>query len=376
MNFIGSGLRRLTVRWLAFVVVLAPVSTLRAVEEPPPAPTPVRLAAPYFSLPVAVATARGFFEEEHLAVSYSIFSGSRQAFSLLSTNDVDVILSSSDNPVNYRLNSGNALGAVLDVQMIFGHDLGFNLSLVAQPGFTTVESLRGARLAVDAPDSGFALALYEILRHYGMEAGVDYAVVSAGATPIRLTGLRAGDFEATVLNSDSLVRAESEGFPILAALADVASPYAGAAGIARESWLHANREVAVRVIRAIYRANRWVHDPAHHAAAVDLIIAYDPTTTTEALAERIYDLSVADGGVIENARMSLDGLRTILEIRQEFGGFETPQDLETLLAPESGLYDLSYYEEAVRSLHPQPLACSRALRVHESQPPRASRGDH
>ncbi|MEO8183107.1 MAG: ABC transporter substrate-binding protein [Deltaproteobacteria bacterium] len=351
MNLIGSGLRRLTLRCLAFMVMFASVSTAWAVEEPRPAPTPVRIAAPYFSLPMAAATARGFFEEENLAVSYSIFSGSRQAFSMLSTNDVDVILSSSDNPVNYRLNSRNALGAVLDVQIIFGHDLGFGLSLVAQPGFDTVESLRGARLAVDAPDSGFALALYEILRHHGMEAGVDYTVVSAGATPIRLTGLRAHDFEATVLNSDSLVRAESEGFPVLAALADVASPYAGAVGIARESWLQANRDVAVRVIRAIYRANRWLHDPDNHAAAVDLIIAYDPATTSEALAERIYDLSVSDGGVIENARMSLDGLRTILEIRQEFGGFEAPQDLEVLLAPEGGLYDLGYYEEAVRSLH-------------------------
>jgi ABC-type nitrate/sulfonate/bicarbonate transport system substrate-binding protein len=350
LKLIGSVVRALAAVWLAFWVMISPASTAWAGEEPPPVPTPVRLAAPYFSLPVAVANAQGFFEEENLAVTYSIFSGSRQAFLMLSTGEVDVILSSSDNPVNYRLNSGNPLGAVLDVQIIFGHDLAFDLSLVGQPGFTTVESLRGARLAVDAPDSGFALALYKILRHYGMEAGVDYTVVSAGATPIRLTGLRAGDFEATVLNSDSLVRAESEGFPVLAALADIASPYAGASGIARESWLQANRDVAVRVIRAIYRANRWVRDPDNHAAAVDLIIADDPATTP-ALAESIYRISVDDGGVIGNARMSLDGLRTVLEIRQEFSGFETPQDLEALLTPEGGLYDLSYYEEAVRSLN-------------------------
>jgi ABC-type nitrate/sulfonate/bicarbonate transport system substrate-binding protein len=350
LKLIGSVLRRLAVGWFAIGMIVSPATSARAVEEPPPVPTPVRLAAPYFSLPMAAANAEGFFADENLAVSYSIFSGSRQAFSMLSTGEVDVILSSSDNPVNYRLNANNALGAVLDVQIIFGHDLGFDLSLVGQPGFSTVESLRGARLAVDAPDSGFALALYEILRHYGMEAGVDYAVVSAGATPIRLTGLRAGDFEATVLNSDSLVRAESEGFPVLAALADVAAPYAGATGIARQSWLQANRDVAVRVIRAVYRANRWVRDPDNHAAAVDLIIGSDPATTL-AIAESIYAISVDDGGVIENARVNLDGLRTVLEIRQEFSGFETPQDLDVLLTPEGGLYHLSYYEQAVRSLN-------------------------
>src|SRR6185503_2276884 len=119
MYLIGAGLRSLTVGWLAFVVMLTLAVPTRAFEEPPPAPTPVRLAAPYFSLPVAAATAQGFFEDENLAVSYSIFSGSRQAFSMLSTNDVDVILSSSDNPVNYRLNSRNPLAAVLDVQIIF-----------------------------------------------------------------------------------------------------------------------------------------------------------------------------------------------------------------------------------------------------------------
>jgi ABC-type nitrate/sulfonate/bicarbonate transport system substrate-binding protein len=360
MNVIGSGLRSLMVGWLA-LVLLAPVSSTRA-EDAAPAATPVRMAAPYFSLPVAVAVAQGFFEAEHLAVSYSIFSGSRQAFSLLSSNEVEVILSSSDNPVNYRLNAGNPLGAVLDAQIIFGHDLGFGLSLVGQRGIATVESLRGARLAVDAPDSGFALALYKILRQHGMEAGVDYTVVSAGATPLRWTGLQAGDFEATVLNSDSLARAESAGFPVLAALADVASPYAGAVGIARESWLRANSDVAVRVIRAMYRANRWVQDPSNHAAAVGLIVASDPATTTEAIAERIYELSVADGGVIEDARMSLDGLRTILEIRQEFGGFETPQDLELLLSPEGGLYDLSYYERAI-------AACSPGGALHPSKAP-------
>jgi hypothetical protein len=35
---------------------------------------------------VAAANAQGFFEQENLAVSYSIFSGSRQAFLMLSTD--------------------------------------------------------------------------------------------------------------------------------------------------------------------------------------------------------------------------------------------------------------------------------------------------
>jgi ABC-type nitrate/sulfonate/bicarbonate transport system substrate-binding protein len=342
-----SSMRLAAIAWFV-VLVFGPTAASADRRPPPPPPTVVRLASPYFSLPTQVAISQGYFADENLDVQYSIFSGSKEGFRLLSTNQLDVMLSSADNAVNYRLNPHNALGALLDVQIIFGHDLGFDLSMVAQAPLTTIESLRGKALGVDAPDSGFALALYAIMRHHGMEAGVDYRVVSAGSTPNRLIAMRAGTIDATVLNSDSLVRARAEGYPTLAGIGEVADPFLGAVGMARESWLANNRDTAVRVTHAYIRAARWLKNPANRSAAIALIVAPD---TTAAVAAQIYDLSVKRTGVARDAKLNLDGIVTTLEVRDEFGGFEIPQDLDFLASPESGIYDLSYHARALRHRH-------------------------
>jgi len=312
-------------------------------------PTTVRVAAPYVSLPVQVALAQGYFKAENLRLESSQFAGSRQGFALLNEGKLDVLLTSADNPLNYRLNPHNALGQRMDVQILFGHDRGFGLALVAQKAIESTAGLRGKRVAVDAPDSGFAMTAFKMLQVHGLVKGKDYEVVSAGAFPLRLQGLRDGKFEATILNGDSLVRARAEGFSVLAKLSDVVSPYLGGAGVAREKWIKDNPEVVVRFIRAFYRAARWIEDPKNRAAAIALLS--DANTSPE-LAAQIYDISVDPNGLARGAELNVAGLRKVMELRQEYGGFETQQDLDFLSSPRSGLYDLSYYERALRSASP------------------------
>jgi ABC-type nitrate/sulfonate/bicarbonate transport system substrate-binding protein len=314
----------------------------------PPAPATIRMGYFSMSLPMLAAQAKGFWTAEALTVQYNQVTSSVQMYKFLRDNLYDIVLSSADNPVNYRLNPRNAAGGIIDARMVFGTDLGLNLTLVARPGNASVESLRGKVIAMDAPDSGFAFVLYKIMRTHGMERGVDYTVVNAGGTPLRLAGLLAGKFDATLLNADSVVRAAKAGFVLLDSVTNVANPYLGGAGTARESWLMANEGVAVRLIRAYYRATRWSVDPANREEAIALLMAQP--NTPRILAEQIYALSLGPTGIIQDAKINRQGLLPVLLLRNEFGGFELPQNLQALTTPAGGLYDLSYYRKAVHDL--------------------------
>lgn len=318
---------------------------IRARDAPPPAIVRVGLFSA--SLPIQVALARGFFTDENLTITTQQVTTSISLFQAIAAGTTDIALTSADNPLNYARNQNNAVNhgaGTLDVQMIFGDHLGLGLALAVRPGLT-LELLRDKRCGVDAPDSGFAYVLYEMLRRHGLARDVDYTVVVAGGTPLRLAALRAGTIDCTLLNADSVVRAREDGFAILATIGDVAVPYLGGVGAARKTWLQANSDVAVRFIRAYERALSWALDPANRDAVVTLL---SNASTPAELARKIYNATVNDPtGLIRRARFDTEGLLRVIELRAAFGGFEQPEDPSVLASPAGGLFDLRYRHQAL-----------------------------
>ena len=98
-------------------------------------------------------------------------------------------LTSPDNVLAYRYNPRNPLGRLADARMVAAVDRGMGLGLYARPGLTAAD-LRGARVGVDVPVSGFALALYALADVLGV-ARDDYELVTLGSTPRRLEALLA-----------------------------------------------------------------------------------------------------------------------------------------------------------------------------------------
>jgi ABC-type nitrate/sulfonate/bicarbonate transport system substrate-binding protein len=253
-----------------------------------------------------------------------------------------------DNVVNYRLNAGNPLGATLDVKAFFGVDYSNCLTLAGRTGITRVEDLRGGTLAVDAPTSGFAYVLYEILRRHGLQLGVDYHVVSIGGGAQRFQALIAGTVDGTLLNNGFEIRAQAAGRPLFETVFDVANPYQGSVGAAMNGWLETHPDVAVRFVRAFYAATRWSFDPANQEEAT-LLLMTQPNTP-RALAERFYQAQLTPlRGVSPYLTIDRRGLRSVLTLRQQWGGFEQPQDLWLLSRPIGGIYTLRYWRRAVES---------------------------
>jgi ABC-type nitrate/sulfonate/bicarbonate transport system substrate-binding protein len=233
------------------------------------------------------------------------------------------------------------------MQSFMGTDYGTGLSLVSKPEFSTSESLRGKRLGVDAPDSGFAYVLYEMMRQHGLERGLDYEVVVIGGVAARYNSLLAGAIDATLLSGGFEVRAADAGYASLESVTEVADPYMSGVSAARQSWVEQNRGVVVRFVRANYAATQWSLDPANREEAIGLLMTQP--NTDRALAEQLYDeQSNEETGLIPDLGIDRLGLYNVLKLREEFGGFDAPQNLRRLTTPASGLYDLSYRRAAVR----------------------------
>ena len=89
--------------------------------------------------------------------------------------------------------------AKADIAVVCGGDNGWN-QLIVQPEIGAVADLRGKTVIVDAPNTAYALQLYDMLAQAGLKKG-DYEVKVVGATFRRLEAIR-GDktIAASMLN--------------------------------------------------------------------------------------------------------------------------------------------------------------------------------
>jgi ABC-type nitrate/sulfonate/bicarbonate transport system substrate-binding protein len=188
----------------------------------------IRITVGAFSPSVLLSVARrtGRLEEQGLVVEEVPVGSSPGQFRSLVAGELDVAFTSPDNVLAYRFSPSNPLGELLDARIVSAVDRGMGLALYARPGVGTPEHLRGARVGVDVPVSGFALAMYALTDSLGV-AREEYELVALGSTPRRLTALLAGDCDATMLNAGNELVAEDAGCVRLGTVADVCSPYLG-----------------------------------------------------------------------------------------------------------------------------------------------------
>jgi ABC-type nitrate/sulfonate/bicarbonate transport system substrate-binding protein len=187
-----------------------------------------RLVVGAFSPSVLLSVARstGRLEAAGLDVEEVPVASSPAQFRSLVDGELDAAFTSPDNVLAYRFSPGNPLGGLLDARIVSGVDRGMGLALYGRPGVASAEQLRGARLGVDVPVSGFALAMYALAESLGVARDA-YELRTLGSTPRRLTALLAGECDATMLNAGNELIAEEHGCVRLAAVADVCAPYLG-----------------------------------------------------------------------------------------------------------------------------------------------------
>jgi ABC-type nitrate/sulfonate/bicarbonate transport system substrate-binding protein len=172
---------------------------------------------------LSIARDCGRLDAAGLVVEEVPVASSPAQFRALVDGELDAGFTSPDNVLAYRFSPANPLGGLLDVRIVSGIDRGLGLALYGRPGLT---DLRGARVGVDVPVSGFALAMYALTESLGVRRG-EYELLTLGSTPRRLAALLAGECDATMLNAGNELVAEEHGCVRLASVADVCAPYLG-----------------------------------------------------------------------------------------------------------------------------------------------------
>ncbi len=324
------------------MIRLLTVLTLLAVPLPALAAETLRVIVfpGGFNWPIWVAQEKGFFAREGLDVTLTPTPSSVFQLTNLIEGKFDIGMTAIDNVIAYQEGQGEApVSGTPDVFAFMGGDNGF-LRLVVQPEIRSYADLKGKELSVDALTTGYAFVLRKMLERGGL-AESDYALVRAGGVLQRWEALKERKHAGTLLLSPFEVLAEAAGFRRLGNAIDVLGRYQGLVGASRRSWAQAHSAQLVGYIRGYRAGVAWLYDRGNKAEAL-AILEKNVRGMSAELAAKTYDVLLAPtGGFEPNCALDIDGVRTVLALRSEYG---RPQKT---LADPGAYYDLSYYQRAV-----------------------------
>ena len=288
------------------------------------------------SIVLDLAASTGLLRATGLEILEQPVSSSPGQFRSLASGELQVAFTSPDNVLAYRFDPGNPLGDVLDARIVGAVDRALGLGLYGRPGLSADE-LRGARIGVDVPHSGFALALYALGDRLGVRRD-EYELVSLGSTPQRLQALLAGECDATMLNAGFELLAEQAGCVRLAGVTDHFAPYLGTVvAVVGDEHLDAARRLLGAVTETVGEILAGtLHHEAREAAARRLGLDGD-------LARRYVErLRSPDEGLVTDGVVDRASLQTLVALRRTYlpkvvDGHDV---MDGALAEDSGLVDV------------------------------------
>jgi ABC-type nitrate/sulfonate/bicarbonate transport system substrate-binding protein len=286
------------------------------------------------NLPLLAAQSKGFFAKRGLSVDIKIAPTSNELRDGLAEGRYQIVHTAVDNAL------AMADIAKKDIAVVIGGDNGFN-HLFVQPDIKTYADLRGKTVLVDAPDTAYALQLYEMMRLNGLNKN-DYAVKTVGATFKRLDAMLTDkDGKASILNPPFSIRAEKSGLKDMGSAVKSIGPYQATAGFVMREWGKAHADTLVKYLQAYVEGLRWGLNPANKAEAIKLYV--DALKVAQDVAETTYAKAVDPAeGLAKDAKFDMEGFKNVLKLRAVFAG-NAPN------VPEKYL-DLSYYQKAVAGL--------------------------
>ncbi|MPZ93417.1 MAG: hypothetical protein GEU96_00615 [Propionibacteriales bacterium] len=267
-----------------------------------------------FSRPSALLAAqhRGYLEEVGLALDVEDATGSRTQMEGMLAGQWDLAHTNADNVMRFRAFGGTDLFIFLVI------DRGMAQKLIVQQHVNDWEDLRGGPVGVDAPDSGYAFVLYELLRRHGLGQG-DYEVIPLGATVYRLHGLQRGEINAGLLSHHHEATALDDGFHILADTREYFPTHAGVTAAATYSWAVRNEEALHGYATALFAAAKWTQCPAHHEEVVKVVA--EGRGIDEDHARRLLDVEKGSRtGTISTVEDVEDSLAATASLRAEYTG--------------------------------------------------------
>ncbi|HLI28108.1 MAG TPA: NrtA/SsuA/CpmA family ABC transporter substrate-binding protein [Chloroflexota bacterium] len=284
--------------------------------------------------PVYAAQSQGFFEEMGIDLDLAYTDASTRAVQVLASRDADITSVAADTAIE-------AIERGAPFVMVGGSTRVPVYTLVARPEIHSYADLRGKLVAVTGANVAEGPLLRKLLAKYGLSDS-DYETIAVGGPVQRYAAVQSGAVAASMVPQPFDFRGADEGLVVLGYSTEVLPDYQFIGYTARRDWTREQPEVVVRLLRALRKADRWLYDPAHAAAAARLYA--EASHENEEYARRTYDLIYQQLKVMApDATISLTGLQAVLDLMAEQGRLNLP------LPSPTKYVDTSFIEAAARA---------------------------
>lgn len=290
---------------------------------------------------IIAAAAKGFLEQENIQVQIDTVTDSPTLLRNLISGRYDLILNNADNVIAWAEGQGED-PQKNDFIIFLGGSQGVDQKLIVAPGIDDYAGLKGKIFAVDAPTTGYAVVGIYILKKHGLEWNRDYTFKAFGNTTARADAMSRGEASGAMMSlSDDEI--QKRGFKVLAEAREYVKHYARGLGATRREWADANEDLLVRFARAMIRATDWLQDSKNKDEAVQVLLA--ETKKNQARAESMYRQALSPAlGLTPRSRIDMDGIRTVLDLRESAGLMKPP-----VPKPEKYIEE-RFYQKALATL--------------------------
>jgi ABC-type nitrate/sulfonate/bicarbonate transport system substrate-binding protein len=293
------------------------------------------------NLPIWIALERGLFAKEGLAVTQEITRGSNPAMQGLMDGKYQFASTALDNTIAIAEGLGDIKFDNFDAVGILGVHSGMN-KIVSRPEIKSYADIKGKVIASDALTSGYGLVLVKILASHGLVANRDFTALAVGSTPNRIAAMREGKAVAAVIAPPEHFGLLKEGYNLLADATEAIGSYQGSAFIVRRSWAKANEATVLAFLRAQIAATDLAF--ADRAGAIAVMKKHINNVSDADIEATYAEMVTSRGGLNRRGAMNMDGVRTLLALRNELAGSGRQ------LNEPNRYVDLSYYQKALSGM--------------------------
>ncbi len=234
-----------------------------------------------FHIPSYVAVDKGFLKAEGLDANF-----------IAATAGVLVRATIAKEIEFTPIPGGGSEAMLKGAPLVFfvGESLVSQWTLTTTPDIKRVEDLRGKTLGLGRPGSAdYSEMVITLGKHFNMQPGKDYKVISFTAEPDRVAALIQGSIQGGILSFPHAARAEKEGMKILMRTGDYI-PRLGGTFLTRKDFLKEKRDVAKRFARGMIKATDYIK--ANKKGTMEVIQKYfeiKDGKIVESIYNQVYD---------------------------------------------------------------------------------------
>ena len=288
------------------------------------------------ALPLWAGVEQGIFTAKGLDLVVHETGSSREQRELLAKGEIDVVQAALDNALA-MIKAGH------DVIILMGGEGGMN-DFIVRKDIRSPRDLKGRILAVDSPDTAYALLLRKVLTAHGLQKDKDYQLRAVGNGAKRLRALAADPrLAGAILNPPFSAEAILAGLHSLGRLDELVGPYQAGGAFALRAFAHKSGSLIERYIQGYVAALDWLRQSDNAPIAQRLL--RERLAIADDVAEATYRQLIDPAfGFAPQAQLNWAGFRAMLDVRSATEG------RDARLAKTGAYVDESYYQRALAQM--------------------------